>query len=322
MVDIYPPKGYNPVHMVAVLLSKGLISRRTGLVKRPTHYLISAVVATGAVLASVAVVNSETCTLKLKRRESNQRSYDRATYIYWATSSQRFRVQLGLDERVRGSMNVAQEESFKRIVKKEPKYESDQPLCRVAKLGSQEYAFVLDGAPPKSEAKDEKPDKEKDKADSATAELKKKLDEATPVLMAPSYDRLYFDFNHNGDLTDDEVIEAKVEHSSRPGNPPRSYARIEFPRIDVTERNVSFLVSPCDANDLLIGLRSVGTFRRYARQENRLFNPQRVIPPDKLFRGGVGLLPIQSARHQICQPRVHVNVDEHGFAICPFAIDM
>ena len=26
----------------------------------------------------------------------------------------------------------------------------------------------------------------------------------------PVYDRLYFDFNHNGDLTDDKVIEAKV----------------------------------------------------------------------------------------------------------------
>ena len=25
------------------------------------------------------------------------------------------------------------------------------------------------------------------------------------------YDRLYFDFNHNGDLTDDKVIEAKVQ---------------------------------------------------------------------------------------------------------------
>ena len=77
------------------------------------------------------------------------------------------------------------EKNFCQIVKKEPKkYVDDRPLRSVATLGSKEYVFVLD---------------KKDKG-------------------SKSYDRLYFDLNCNGDLTDDKPIDAKNG---------------EFPRVDL-----------------------------------------------------------------------------------------
>ena len=38
----------------------------------------------------------------------------------------------------------SQADAFKRIVKKEPKYQSENPFRGVIKFGSQEYAFALD----------------------------------------------------------------------------------------------------------------------------------------------------------------------------------
>ena len=43
-----------------------------------------------------------------------------------------------------------------------------------------------------------------------------------------AYERLYFDVNHNGDLTDDQVIEAKAAQSM-----PANYANAAFPAVDL-----------------------------------------------------------------------------------------
>ena len=50
--------------------------------------------------------------------------------------------------------NEQQTAAFKKIVKKEPKYQSAHPFRGVAKLGGQQYAFALDASAPKPEAKE------------------------------------------------------------------------------------------------------------------------------------------------------------------------
>ena len=73
------------------------------------------------------------------------------------------------------------QEAFTKIVKKESKYVSESPFRGVAKLGGQEYAFALDVKDAKSKG----------------------------------YNRLYFDFNHNGDLTDDKVDRGRAGRADR-----------------------------------------------------------------------------------------------------------
>jgi len=89
--------------------------------------------------------------------------------------------------------------AFAKIVKKEPpKYESKHPVRATVTLGSNEYAFALDMKDSKSK----------------------------------SYDRLYFDVNHNGDLTDDKVIEAVGMSRRIPAGSDGWYTW--FPRVDLT----------------------------------------------------------------------------------------
>jgi hypothetical protein len=85
---------------------------------------------------------------------------------------------------------------FSTVVTKElSKYNSEHPFRGVAKLGAGQYGFVLD----------------------------------TKNGNSADYCRLYFDLNHNGDLTDDEVIEGKHP----PGESREGYSCCEFPRIDL-----------------------------------------------------------------------------------------
>jgi hypothetical protein len=209
---------------------------------------LGAAMAAVLVFASAAVVHAETCTLELKRLEPQGREGNSMNYLYRAGSPQSFFSQLGKqgDSTVLMSENPQQTEAFKKIVKKEPKYESEYPFRGVAKFGSQEFAFVLDAVPPKSDDKDPKKDGEKktddkaksDKPESAVAGLASQFAKA----MAPEkkalpkiypYNRLYFDFNRNGDLTDDKVIESEKDKSGRVVA-IQSYHQIQFPRVDVT----------------------------------------------------------------------------------------
>jgi hypothetical protein len=204
--------------------------------------LVQATVATILLATTVAVAQAETWSLELKRLDSRNTSYgifDRMDYIYRSTSPQHFFLQIMPDGKggVRFIGNEQYAATFKKIVTKEPKYNSEQPFKGIAKLGTQEFAFALDASKPIPKKTDEKPKQDQDKATpksetkSAVAKSKEKPAKPKSTPAIPTYDRLYFDFNHNGDLTDDKVVEGKVQTGSY--SPGQSYASIDFPRLDV-----------------------------------------------------------------------------------------
>jgi hypothetical protein len=95
------------------------------------------------------------------------------------------------------SAQSASAADFSKAISKQPaQYRSDQPFRGVAQLGSGQYGFVIDT-------------KEADSHD---------------------YCRLHFDLNHNGDLTDDQVIEAEYSQDQNPS----VYRWLQFPRVDLS----------------------------------------------------------------------------------------
>ncbi len=193
-------------------------------------------------VGGVFFARAETWPLELKRLPPVARpgAFSASDYAYRATYPQNFFFQL--DRNGKNFQDSTQTATFQRIVKKEPTYECDQPFRGVIKLGSQEYAFALDRVSPPGEKAKDKEDKEakeetkKPAADSLLAKLTEKLVKAADAVpKAITYNRLYFDFNHNGDLTDDPVVDstspAKPEFNVGGGS---NYSRIEFPQIDVT----------------------------------------------------------------------------------------
>jgi hypothetical protein len=207
---------------------------------------VTAIAAAGAVFAAVAFAKAETWTLELKRQESNNQNFGGMSFRYGATSPQQIFIPMMLPgNRGRNPQSESQAAAFKRLVTKEPKYQSDSPLRGVVKLGSQEYAFAVDGTPVNLEANDGKSESAKAKPDSAIARLTDKLvNAASPKRV--NYNRLYFDFNQNGDLTDDKVVEAESQsgsyaampygmHETNSSRPQTNwYSHIRFPRIDLT----------------------------------------------------------------------------------------
>ncbi len=91
-----------------------------------------------------------------------------------------------------GGTNTAE---FQRLVKKEPKYIAPIPFRGVVKLGGRQFCFALDAVAPK----------------------------------ATGYDRLYFDANGNGDLTDDP--ETKATDVTKLG---ANMSQSQFPHVSVT----------------------------------------------------------------------------------------
>ncbi len=214
------------------------------------RYLLS--IASAAFVASCvayAVAKAETCTLEIKRLDS-QNGMNASDYIYRSTSPQRFIAQAGPEGKSNISFAEQEEQAanFKKIVKKEPQYESEHPFRGVVKLGSQQYAFALDEVVPESEKKkaesgkkDSEPepgDAEKDGKGAKTSVAKGlfgALLHALPfgqgddtTIKVVGYNRLYFDINHNGDLTDDRVIETETEPN------PGIFREFDFPRVDLT----------------------------------------------------------------------------------------
>jgi hypothetical protein len=224
------------------------------------RYLVTAIALAGLALAAAAVVRADTWNLELRRLKSAATSAD---YIYRTTYPQHFSAQVGPVGKGRIMFSGAKEQAdaFKDLVKTEPKYESEYPLRGVVKLGSHQYAFALDAVPEKSEAKqatsevkEEEPaaecakpqsgeedpfansshaEAEKTSADSAGSKAKKKQAEPAPPPEPIKYNRLYFDANHNGDLTDDKVLEAKTINVPISSSSYR-YAYFNFPTVDVT----------------------------------------------------------------------------------------
>ena len=136
--------------------------------------------AAGVLAFALAAAAAETCTLELKRLESPRGGIFDEEMMYRYVQPQHYFMQI-LDGRDVSGDQDAQE--FAKLVKKEPAaYNSKHPLKRVARLGTAKFAFVVD----------------------STKKESKKADEENG---AQSFDRLYFDRNHNGDLTDDKPID-------------------------------------------------------------------------------------------------------------------
>jgi hypothetical protein len=134
---------------------------------------------------------AETCTLELKRLSGSSRR------VAYDPSDYMLRAVSSQSFWMQpGVEQTDQKAAFAKAVKKEPeKYECKAPFRAVMKLGSENVAFVLDS-----------------------------------TNLAKGYDRLYFDRNRNGDLTDDEVIKANATSSGFFGG---NSSQRDFPRLDV-----------------------------------------------------------------------------------------
>jgi hypothetical protein len=108
-----------------------------------------------------------------------------------------------------GKSDDGNEVAFHRVVKQEPSYTSQTPIRGVARFGSQEYGFAFD-----------------------------------MVGKASGYNKLYFDLDGNGDLTDDKPVTAISAVSVGPGLSQSQFPRVDL-KLDVKGRTVecSFLPS-------------------------------------------------------------------------------
>jgi hypothetical protein len=155
------------------------------------------------VLVAAVDARTETFDLEMKRLPSSYAAAESSEdAAFLPRSYQAFYTRFGSTARTSG------QSPFNKVVTKEPKYKSANPLKGVAKLGSQEFGFALDVVPAKS-----------DKPKATTRTIRSST---------VRYTHLYFDCNGNGDLTDDQVVE--VDTKSSPNFPPYTF----FPRVDVT----------------------------------------------------------------------------------------
>jgi hypothetical protein len=226
-----------------------------------------AVAAVAAMFAVVVQARGESCSLELKRLESRSR-YEGVRggtieMLVRYTNSQSFYMQTGPNV---GEMQMSWPDGttynpkteFAKAIKQQPKYASDRVVRGVVKLGGQVYGFALDSVPAKEEkpkdekakdekAKDEKAKDEKPKEKAAEKSTGKTLlsavqsavaGGAAPAKELPKatvYNRLYFDVNHNGDLTDDKPVDAMpLPEQMRAMMMSSNAAQCDFPRIDLT----------------------------------------------------------------------------------------
>jgi hypothetical protein len=159
---------------------------------------IGAGIAAAALLAVASAARAESSPLDLKRLEPADpaQAGPPSQLTYRLAQPQHFFAAIGQGVAVpRDAQSDLPE--FSRVVTKEPaKYQAGEPFRGVARLGDHFYGFALD---------------------TADAE-------------ANEFNRLRFDVNRNGDLTDDPVIEG-----SRPeGRYPEGYWVCRFPRVDLT----------------------------------------------------------------------------------------
>jgi hypothetical protein len=94
-----------------------------------------------------------------------------------------------------GQGDDASQSAFARVVTKEPSYKAPTPIRGVVKFGSREYGFAIDAA-------------------------------GGGKVVGPN--RLYFDVNGNGDLTDDKAVSSLMMNSLG-----RDMIQSQFPRVDV-----------------------------------------------------------------------------------------
>ena len=183
-----------------------------------SRYITGVVTVTG-LLVLVAHAGAETCTLELKRVDTSADSSSSSSLsrIVGSTYSQGIFQQLGGPEGMIVGPSQGDKPAFSEVIEKEPEYVAKTPFRGVAELGSQHYGFALDAGSPEEDGKEAE-------GEEGDEDGKKK-----PKIEVVEFARLYFDRNHNGDLTDDEVIEAT---SSRIYSQTRS--RSTFPVVEVT----------------------------------------------------------------------------------------
>lgn len=174
--------------------------------KKLPRCLIGAIAMTAA-LAGPGKAGAETWPLRLKHLEPLDRaqadSGEIPDFLHRDTNCLSFYMKIW--SREQAIPTVIPPPDFSTI-KKQPEYESEYPLRGAVKLGTYLYAFALDVKRPESALK--------------------------PCL----YNRLYFDLNHNGDLTDDGVIEAlqpvRIDYSPD-DRWTAIHVRATLPRVDI-----------------------------------------------------------------------------------------
>jgi len=175
---------------------------------------LSIALTAAVVMLAVTCVYAESFTLELKRLPTS--SIPPEDSVFQSTYPQSFHMRSGMGTYSQPGSEVPQ---FSEVIKKEPsEYQTDKPFRGVAKLGSQHYGFVLDTAA-KDKDEDEKDKEEEEKSSGKTRQFE-----------IVRYNRLLFDLNHNGDLTDDEVIAAKEPRGT---SLQSNYANYAFPRVDL-----------------------------------------------------------------------------------------
>ncbi len=134
-------------------------------------------------------VNAETFELELKRmQEFAPRTISTNEDEFIFRTLRTTRVTYRSDE---PSKSEGVESDFSSLVKKEPEYKCDMPFKGVIRLGSEDFLIAFDST----------------------------------GLQSNGFDLLYFDRNQNGDLTDDELIQAKQRDNQG--------RRVAFPRVDL-----------------------------------------------------------------------------------------
>ena len=176
--------------------------------------------AVAALLAIVTVAGAETCKLELKQVDESSEDELQRRYSDMSISPQEFSMRIG---EARGMVDrpagATDRPKFSDAIRKEPAdYATKHPFRGVVKLGSQYYGLVFDVAPA------EPPKKGAGKKQNEKAEASEKA--ANKKLLI--YSRLYFDFNRNGDLTDDKVVEAEEAELI-----DSDFAYSLFPRVNV-----------------------------------------------------------------------------------------
>jgi hypothetical protein len=154
--------------------------------------------------SAAAADEAATCTLELKRLGASKGAVGAPagdSFARWC-SPQTFFMDVG----GRGRFSGGDADAFRQVVKREPRsYVAARPFRGVARLGSREYGFVLDASSP----------------------------------AVPGYDRLYFDLNGNGDLTDDRVIAGVI--SGTPQVNTAAFPRVDLPiEVDGSRQDYSF----------------------------------------------------------------------------------
>jgi hypothetical protein len=181
---------------------------------------------------------AESYSLELKKVDTSSSS--RENYLYRATSSQHFYRPIGEGIRFRDDQDSAK---FADIIKKEPgSYQAKHPIRGVIKLGSKSFGYVLDSSVKATGDQEEKEEKVEEREEAKAEESggllsnlarmltggKKPAEKVEPFQAVP-YDRLYFDHDGDGDLTDEKIVEA----DSTSNYEERNYFSTSFPRIDV-----------------------------------------------------------------------------------------